>query len=172
MRKVPAIPLEEVREHFTRNARQDVEIAAPEILAAELAEKLKARGKPVKPERPLADNEWTHAESDVPNWLCEAREFSAGLPNETLGPLALCFANEKAEQDAHSHPRHVEIYFSEHPLEAECRCQPDAPVERLKLAKGGAFIFAAGVPHRARPGGLTIVTEIAAVADDKVIADL
>ena len=172
MRKVLAIPLDEVREHFARNARQDVKIVAPEILAAELAEKLKARGKPVKPERPLAGNVWRHSESDVPNWLCEAHEFAAGLPDETLGPFALCFGNEKAEQDAHSHPRHLEIYFSEHSLEAEYRYQPDAPVERLKLAEGGAFVFAAGVPHRVRLGGLTLVIEIPAVGDDRVVEAL
>jgi hypothetical protein len=172
MRKVLAIALEEVREHFAQNARQDVKIVAPEILAEESAEKLTARGKPLKVERPLAGSGWRHAESDVPNWLCELREFTAGPAGETLGPFALCFGNEKAEQDAHSHPRHLEIYFSEHALEAEYRCQPDAPVERLKLAKGGAFVFAAGVPHRVRLSGLTLVIEIPAVADDKVIADL
>jgi hypothetical protein len=172
MRKVLAIPLDEVRQHFARNAGQDVKIVGPEILAAKLAEKLKARGKPVKPERPLARNEWTHVEGDVPNWLCDAHEFAAGLPDESLGPFALCFGNEKAERDAHSHPRHLEIYFSEPSLEAEYRSQPDAPVERLKLAQGGAFVFAAGVPHRARLGGLTLVIEIPAVADDKVVEAL
>ena len=34
MRKVLAIPLEEVCEHFALNSRQDVKIVAPEILAA------------------------------------------------------------------------------------------------------------------------------------------
>ena len=36
MRKVLAIPLEELREQFAQNARQDVKIVAPEILAGEL----------------------------------------------------------------------------------------------------------------------------------------
>ena len=45
MRKVLAIPLEEVREHFALNSRQDVKIVAPEILAGELIAKLKAAGR-------------------------------------------------------------------------------------------------------------------------------
>jgi hypothetical protein len=42
----------------------------------------------------------------------------------------------------------------------------------VKLAKGGAFVFAAGVAPRVRLGGLTVVIEIPAVADDKVVAEL
>ena len=45
MRKVLAIPLEEVREHFALNSRQDVKIVAPEILAGELIAKLQAAGR-------------------------------------------------------------------------------------------------------------------------------
>jgi hypothetical protein len=48
----------------------------------------------------------------------------------------------------------------------------NSPIERLKLDKGGVLIFAAGVVHRARLGGMTVVIEIPAVKDDKVIADL
>ena len=50
MRKVLAIPLEELSEHFALNSRQDVKIVAPEILAAELVAKLKAAGRVLKPE--------------------------------------------------------------------------------------------------------------------------
>jgi len=172
MRKVLAIPLEEVREHFALNSRQDVKIVAPEILAAELIAKLKAAGRLLKPERPLEGVEWRHSASDAPNGLCEAREFAAGLADETLGPFGLCFANEKGPQDAHYHPHHLEIYFSEHPLEAEYRNDPGSPIERVKLAQGGVLVFAAGVVHRARLGGLTVVIEIPAVRNDKVITDL
>ncbi len=172
MRKVLAIPLEEVREHFALNSRQDVKIVAPEILAGELIAKLQAAGRAVKPEQPLEGVEWRHAASDAPNGLCESREFGAGRAEDTLGPFALCFANEKGAQDAHYHPRHLEIYFSEHPLEAEYRIDANSPIERVKLAKGGALIFAAGVVHRARLGGMTAVIEIPAVKDDKVDADL
>jgi hypothetical protein len=172
MRKVLAIPLEEVREHFALNSRQDVKIVAPEILAAELIAKLKAAGRLVKPEQPLASVEWRHAASDAPNALCESREFAAGLAKETSGPFALCFANEMCPQDAHYHPHHLEIYYSEHPLEAEYRRDANSPIERVKLEKGGVLVFAAGVVHRARLGGLTVIIEIPAVKDDKVIAEL
>ncbi len=91
---------------------------------------------------------------------------------DALGPFALCFANEKGEQDAHYHPHHLEVYFSEHPLEAEYRTDANSPIERVKLENGGALIFAAGVVHRARLGGLTVVIEIPAVKDDKVVAEL
>ncbi len=172
MRKVLAIPLEEVSEHFALNTRQDVKIVAPEILAGELIAKLKAAGRLLKPERPLEGVEWRHSGSDAPNALCESREFAAELAQETLGPFALCFANEKGPQDAHYHPHHLEIYFSEHPLEAEYRIDANSPIERVNLAKGGILVFAAGVVHRARLGGLTTVIEIPAVKDDKVATNL
>ena len=172
MRKVLAIPWEEVSEHFALNSRQDVKIVAPEILAGELIAKLKAAGRILKPEQPLDGIEWRHSASGAANVLCESREFLSGLAEETLGPFALCFANEKGPQDAHYHPRHLEIYISEHPLEAEYRSDAGSPIERLKLTKGGVLVFAAGVVHRARLGGLTVVIEIPAMKDDKVIAEL
>jgi hypothetical protein len=137
MRKVLAIPLKEVREHFALNSRQDVKIVTPEILAAELIAKLQAAGRLLKPEQPMAGVEWRHAVSDAPNALCESREFATGLADETLGPFSLCFANEKSPQDAHYHPHHLEIFFSEHPLEAEYRNDANTPLERVSLAKGG-----------------------------------
>jgi hypothetical protein len=172
MRKVLAISLEEVREHFAQNARQDVKIVAPEILASELVAKLKAAGRLLKPEQPVEGIEWRRSASDALNGLCESREFAAGLAVGTSGPFSLCFANQKGPQDPHYHPHHLEIYFSEHPLEAEYRSDANAPIERLKLEKGGALIFAAGVVHRARLGGLTMIIEIPAVKDDKVVAEL
>jgi hypothetical protein len=172
MRKVLAIPLEEVREHLAQNTRQDVKIVAPEILAGELIARLKAAGRLLKPEQPVQGVEWRHSASDAPNALCESREFAVGLAEETLGPFALCFANEKGPQDAHYHPHHLEIYFSEYALEAEYRNDADSPIERLKLDQGGVLIFAAGVVHRARLGGLTMVIEIPAAKDDKVVTSL
>ena len=172
MRKVLAIPLEEVSEHFALNSRQDVKIVAPEILAGELIAKLQAAGRLLKPEQLLEDIEWRHSASESPNGLCESREFAAGLAEETVGPFALSFANEKGPQDAHYHPHHLEIYFSEHPMEAEYRNDANSPIERVKLAKGGVLIFAAGVVHRARLGGLTVGIEIPAVKDDKVVVEL
>jgi hypothetical protein len=172
MRKVLAIPLEEISEHFALNTRQDVKIIAPEILAGELIAKLRAAGRRLKAEEPLDGTEWRRSASDLPNKLCESREFATELTEETLGPFALCFANEKGPQDAHYHPHHLEIYYSEHQLEAEYRIDAVSPIECIKLAMGGALIFAAGVVHRARLGGLTVVIEIPAVRDDKVITDL
>ena len=172
MRRVLAIPLEEVRGQFVLNARQDVKVIAPEILAGELIAKLKAAGRVLKPEQPLEGVEWRHSESDAPNTLCESRDFAAELAVGSLGPFALCFANEKGAQDSHYHPHHLEIYYSEHPLEAEYRTDANSPVERVKLEKGGVLVFAAGVVHRARLGGLTVIIEIPAVKDDKVVATL
>jgi len=172
MRKVLAIPLNEVREQFAMNARQDVKVVAPEMLTAELIAKLAAAGRALKAEKPLDGITWQHSAGDAPNALCESSEFAAGLAGETLGPFALCFANEKGAQDAHYHPHHVEVYFSEHPLEAEYRLDAGSPVEHTKLAQGGVLVFAAGVVHRARLGGMTAVIEIPAMKDDKVIASL
>jgi hypothetical protein len=164
--------LEEVREHFALNVRQDVKIVAPEILAGGLIAKLKATGRVLKSEQLLESIRWQHSASDAPNELCESHEFSAGITNETSGPFALCFGNEKGAQDAHYHPHHLEIYFSEHPIEAEFRLDANSSVERVRLDKGGVLVFAAGVVHRARLGGLTVVIEIPAVKDDKVVAEL
>ena len=171
MRKALAIPLEEIREQFALNARQDVKIVAPEILASELIAKLQATGRPLKPEQLFEGVIWRHSAADSANALCESREFTAGLTAKVSGPFALCIANEKGPQDAHYHPHHLEIYFSEHPLEAEYRCQENGPVERVKLENGGALVFAAGVVHRARLAGMTVVIEIPAVKDDKVVTD-
>ena len=147
MRKVLAIPLEEVREHFALNSRQDVKVVAPEILAGELIAKLTATGRALKPEQALDGVEWRHSASDAPNALCESREFAAGLAEETLGPFALCFGNEKGAQDAHYHPHHLEIYFSEHPLEAEYRIDANSPVERVHAREGRSAYFR----RRSRP---------------------
>lgn len=172
MRKALAIPLEEVHKQFARNSRQDVKVVAPEVLAGELIARLAAAGRTLKPERLLEGIAWRHSGSSAPNALCESHEFAAGLAEKTLGPFALCFANEKGPQDAHYHPHHLEVYFSEHALEAEFRIDVDSPVERVRLEKGGVLVFAAGVVHRARLGGMTMVIEIPALKDDKVATKL
>jgi hypothetical protein len=172
VRKVLAIRLEELHAQFSRNVRQDVKVVAPEILAGELIARLTAAGRALKPEQPLDGIEWRHSAGNSPNALCESSEFGASLALDTLGPFALCFANEKGPQDAHYHPQHLEIYFSEHALEAEYRNDAGSPIERINLERGGVMIFAAGVVHRARLGGMTMVIEIPAVKDDKVLAEL
>ncbi len=173
MRKVLAIPLEEVAQHLALNTRQDVTIVAPEILAGELIAKLTAAGSSSLPER-LAGGRNVEAlcRHDAPNALCESHDFSTGIIPETSGPFALCFGNEKGAQDAHYHPHHLEIYFSEHPLDAEYRLDANSPIERVRLEKGGVLIFTAGVIHRARLGGLTMVIEIPAMKDDKVVVEM
>jgi len=172
MSKVLAIPLEEIREHLAQNVRQDVKVVAPELLGPELCAKLQALGRTLKPEQPLEGVMWRHSDPAVANSLCESREFEAGPANEASGPFAVCFANDKGPQDSHYHARHVEIYYSEFPLGADYRRDENSPVEHVQLEKGGVLIFAAGVVHRARLGGLTVVTEIPAVKDDKVLARL
>lgn len=172
IRKVLAVPLDEVYAHFTQNARQDVKIVAPEILTGELIARLAAAGRAVKPEELLHGIAWRHSEGDGPNALCEAHEFAADLDKKTHGPFALCFANEKSPQDTHYHPHHLEIYFSEHLLEAEFHSNANSPVERVRLENGGVLVFAAGVVHRARLGGMTMVIEIPAVKHDKVVTKL
>ena len=52
MRKVLAIPLEQIHEHFALNSHQDVKVVAPEILAGGLIAKLRAAGRLLKPEQP------------------------------------------------------------------------------------------------------------------------
>jgi hypothetical protein len=172
MKHVLAIPLEQVSQHFASNTRQDVKVVAPEILAGELIAKLQAAGRCLKPEQLLEGNTWWHSASDDPNTLCESREFTSGIDKETSGPFALCFGNEKGAQDAHYHPHHLEIYVSEHSLEADYRLDADSPIEHVKLGTGGVLIFSAGVIHRARLGGLTVVIEIPAMKDDKVVVQL
>lgn len=172
MRKVLVLPLEEVAEHFALNTHQDVKIVAPEILAGELIAKLTATGRNLKPEQLLKGETWKHSPGDAPNDLCESHEFSTGISPETSGPFALCFGNAKGAQDAHYHPHHLEIYFSEHPLEADYRLDANSPIERVRLEKGGVLIFSAGVMHRARLGGLTVVIEIPAMKDDKLTVEL
>lgn len=172
MRRVLAIPLEEVAQHLALNTRQDVKIVAPEILAGELIAKLTATGRLLKPEQLLEGETWQHSAADTPNTLCESHEFSSEVTPETAGPFALCFGNEKGAQDAHYHPHHLEIYFSEHPLEADYRLDANSSIERVRLEKGGVLIFSAGVIHRARLGGLTVVIEIPAMKDDKMVVEL
>ncbi len=115
MQKVMAIPRDEIAKHFALNTRQDVKVIAPELLSGDLMAKLTALGRTLKPEQPLDGIEWKHSPPEVPNALIESNAFASDLAVETDGPFALCFANEKGAQDAHYHPHHLEIYYSEHP---------------------------------------------------------
>ena len=165
MRYVLAIPLEEVRRQFEVNERQSLKVVAPVRLGAELFEGLRAQGLGPKPEAPLEGERWRHAARDEANLICESREFGeAAAPND--GGFTISFGNERGPQEMHVHRRHAEIYFSEHPLEAEYRVEGGGG-GTLSLPQGGALVFAANVRHRVSLGGLTIVIEAPAVEGDK-----
>lgn len=167
-RKVLVIPIEEIKRHFEMNLRQDIKIVAPDILTDELLNILKEKGKDVKPERHLNGNTWRHSKASEPNNLCESSDFIDGcLPQYTKGPFAMGFANEKAAQDGHYHRQHLEMYFSGYSMNAEYRCLGDSQCQSIKL-KGGAIVFGPEVIHKMELGGLTIVIEVPAVANDKV----
>lgn len=167
-RRVLAIPREEIESQFGKNERQDVKIVAPSILTDELFGNLLAKGKNVKPEKPLEGFHWKHSEADEANRVCEAGDFIDDcLPQYVKGPFSISFANEEAEQEAHFHEKHFEIYYSEHPLSAEFRYLGDSqPQQPIELKNGGLILFGPNVIHRMRLGGLTLVIEVASM-DDK-----
>ena len=143
---------------------------APELLSDRLYRLLKAKGKNVKPEVALDGDRWSHSTSEEPNRLCASADFTAeSLPQYANGPFAISFANERAEQDAHHHRKHAEIYFSEHPLEAEYWAVGSMHHQSIKLEAGGVIFFAPEVVHRMTLRGLTIVLELPSVADHKVL---
>ena len=165
MRHVLAIPLEEVRRQFELNERQSLKVVAPARLGAALFERLRAQGLAPKPEAALEGETWRHSVPSEPNLLCESREFATALDE---GGFTISFGNERGPQEAHVHRRHAEIYFSEHPLEAEYRVEGGEEAQgRLTLPHGGALVFGPGVVHRVKLGGLTIVIETPAVEGDK-----
>ena len=167
-RKVLAVPLAEVKLHLDSNSRQDVKIVAPELLGDRLFQVLQAKGKNVKPEVALDGDRWSHSTSDAPNRLCASADFIAeSLPQYARGPIAISFANERAEQDAHYHRRHAEIYFSEHLLAADYWVVGSSQHQSMKLEKGGLIFFAPEVVHKMTLGGLTVVLELPGVVDDK-----
>jgi len=172
-KKVLVIPRSEIEAHFERNVRQDVKIVAPSILTEELFNILKTKGKNLKPEQYFEGHIWEHSEADGPNNLCESGEFvDASLPQYVEGPFSLAFANERAEQDAHYHWRHLEIYYSSCPIKAEYRYLDDKQRHVVDLEEGGALIFGPQVVHRVQLGGLTIIIDVPSVASDKFTEDL
>lgn len=167
MERVTTISLLEVTLQFLRNKRQDVKVIAPEIMSDELFQRLLPRKKNVKSEERIKGN-WTHSGPDSPNRLYLSEDFSySSLAYENLGPLAVSFANERAEQDAHYHKQHVEMYYSEHPFRADCRLLEDSQVEQVQLA-GGALILGPDVIHKVSLTGITMIVEFPAVKGDRV----
>jgi hypothetical protein len=170
LRKVLAIPLDEVYTQFEVNSRQDIKIIIPEMLTSKLYNVLKDKGEDIKPEQTLEGRRWAHSEQDEPNAVCESGSFiDSGLPQYARGPFALSFANEKAYQDSHYHLCHWEIYFSEAPMSATFRYRGSERCRSLSLPQGGMFIFGTGVVHRVELGGMTVVIEVPSVSADKFV---
>ena len=171
MRHVLAVPLDEVRRQFETNERQSLKVVAPARLGVELLERLRAQGLAPKPEAPLDGETWRHSAPGEANLICESHEFGeTAAPNQ--GGFTISFGNERGPQETHVHRRHAEIYFSEHPLEAEYRVEGEEACGSVALPHGGALVFAPCVIHRVKLGGLTIVIEVPAVAGDKFAATL
>jgi hypothetical protein len=172
-RRILVIPREEVEAHFSVNSRQDLKVIAPEILSEELFKILKAKGKDLKPEKPLAGVTWHHSGPGDANEVCQSGDFiNALLPQYAQGPFGISFANEKAEQDEHYHQHHLEIYVTDHRITAEYQSIGDTCCEMLTLPKGGILVFAPGVIHKVKLAGLTIIIELPALAQDKCNAKL
>lgn len=170
LRKVLAIPLDEVYTQFKVNSRQDCKIIIPDMLTSRLYDMLKEKGADVKPEQPLEGRYWKHSEPEEPNAVCEAVNFvDDALPQYARGPFAVSFANEKAYQDAHYHLHHWEIYFSESPLSASFRLCDSRKCRSLSLPQGGMLIFGTGVVHHVEMGGMTVVIEVPSVPADKIV---
>lgn len=166
-RTVLVIPKEELQKQFATNSRQDVKVVVPDILTDQLSLLLKKRGM-LKSETALEGQIWSHAPEPLPNRVCLSSEFSEKNPADAQAPFALSFANERAEQRPHYHRRHIEIYFSEHPLRASFRELAENSVQTVSLAEGGALVFTPDVVHQVALGGLTMVIEIPPLSNDKV----
>lgn len=168
MRKMLAIPLDELYKHFETNTRQDIKIIIPEMLTSKLYNMLLERGEDIKPEQTLEGRYWEHSSQEEPNRVCESADFvDSSLPQYAQGPFALAFANEKAFQDVHYHARHWEIYCSEKPLGAAFRYLEDTKCRSISLPQGGVIIIGPNVVHRVELSGMTMVVEVPAVSADK-----
>lgn len=170
-RKVLVIPKEELEMQFATNERQDVKIVAPAALTDKLFDVLK-NIKGLKLEILLDADTWMHAPSEGQNLLCLSSEFVQGGASKADGSFTLSFATEKAEQAPHYHKQHTELYFSEHPIHATFRSLDEAEIHSVGLDNGGAIIFNPEIIHHVKLAGLTLVIEIPAVLNDKVVAEL
>ncbi|MFX0090974.1 MAG: hypothetical protein ACFFBD_04360 [Candidatus Hodarchaeota archaeon] len=168
-RRVLFIPKDEILRHFELNNRQDIKIIVPQILTKRLFNILKEKGKEIKSEQHLSANRWEHSGVNDPNWVCESHEFDSDfLSPPTQGSFTISFANEKAQQDAHYHQQHLEIYFSEHPMSADYRNLKDSEFQSITLEHGGAIIFGSNIVHKMQLNGLTLVIEIPSISNDKI----
>ncbi len=168
-RRVLVIPIDEVRNQFQTNSRQNIKIVAPEIMSVELYQFLVAKGERPEKENHLPGTWWVHTPSGEPNLICEAQDFIDGLlPHYGDGPFSLAFANQHSKQDEHYHPHHIEIYYSESPMGARYRfLESEHEEESIHLPQGGVIVFGPEVVHKAELQGFTIVLELPAIAGDK-----
>lgn len=169
-REVLFIPMEEIEKQLSRNSQDNVNIIVPAIMTEELYNFLRdaKRKEGVKPEIHLEDSKWTYSKPDKPNKVCESGDFiDNDLSQNANGPFAVSFANEKAPQDEHVHKQHIEIYFSEHPMNTKYRLKRDSKTRIGALKSGGVIIFGPGVAHKIRLWGTTIVIEIPALEGDR-----
>jgi hypothetical protein len=169
-REVLFIPMEEVKKQFSRNSQDVVNIIVPAIMTEELYNSLRDVKKraEIKLEIPLEDSKWTYSKPDKPNKVCESGDFiDNDLPQNSSGPFAVSFANERAPQDEHVHKQHIEVCFSEHPMNAKYRLKGDSKTRIGALKNGGVIIFGPGVAHKIRLWGTTIVIEIPSLVGDR-----
>ena len=172
VRKVLFVPLEEVRNQLSTNERQDIKIVCPERLTTDLFDLLKSKGKMVKQEIQLTEEDWKHSSQDSANYICESADFGDIDKQSTYhGPFAISFANEYAQQDMHFHKAHWEIYYSEATIGATYKMQDDRDLKRAKLKEGGLIVFGPNVVHQMELTGLTCILEYPAVVDDKIVFD-
>jgi hypothetical protein len=166
-RDVLFIPLEEVKRQFEANERQDIKIGAPSILTPELFEMLTEKGKRLKPETPLKGNRWESSNKAEANKLCESSDFMFELPTEPKGPFTISFANEKAEQEAHYHKLHTEVYFSAYRLLGHYhKAGSDGDIS-FDLKNGGLALFQPYMVHYVELSGVTLILEMPALEKDR-----
>jgi len=167
-RKVLAIPLEEIRAHFSENSRQDLKLVTAELLSYDLFKVLKAKGKDLKMEEPLPGPLWQHSDPEHPNRVVPSGDFiEPDIPQYAHGPFAISFATEKSIQDDHYHKQHLEIIFSSEPLSIEYRLLEETKCETLTLEHGGLLVVGPKIVHRLHLGGPTSLIEIPSLSRDK-----
>lgn len=169
-RDVLEVPAEEVAAYFAGNERQDVKIVVPSLLEGLLAEGMRSRGRSAKEEIRLDGSRWSSSLPHELNKACESGEFAAVETPEASGPFTISFANEKSDQEEHFHARHTEIYYSGHAISGHYRRREESTAHSIRLDHGGLLVFGPNVLHRVQLTGITLVIELPAIEDDRIIA--
>jgi hypothetical protein len=167
-RAVLFIPNTELREHFSKNSRQDIKVVTPAVITEALAAKLRKRGKDTKMEIPLDGACWTHSPAEEPNKICESIDFTdVPIVFDKAGPVAISFANAESVESFHCHKKHWEVYFSEKKLSVKYKLPGEQNIETMTMNEGGAVLFAPSVLHKMDINGLAIVLEMPAIKGDR-----